>query len=63
MLVAEVERGSAAWRRGLRGGDIIIAANRRQTRGIAELWQRIRYVRVVRLRVYRAGRYGNIDLR
>ena len=63
VLVAEVEPASAAWRRGLRGGDIIIAANRRQTRGITELWQTIRYARAVRLRVYRAGQYGNINLR
>ena len=63
VLVAEVERGSVAWRHGLRGGDIIIAANRRQTRGITELWQRIRHARTVRLRVYRAGQYGNLDLR
>ena len=63
VLVAEVERGSVAWRRGLREGDIIIAANRRQTRSVSALWQHIRDARVVRLRVYRAGQYGNIDLR
>ncbi len=63
VLVAEVEPGSVAWRHGLRSGDIIIAANRQQTRGIGDLWQRIRYARVVRLRIYRSGQYGNIDLR
>ena len=63
VLVAEAEPASAAWRFGLRGGDIIIAANRGRTRGVSELWQRIRYARLVRLRIYRAGQYGNIDLR
>ena len=63
VLVAEVEPASVAWRFGLRGGDIIIAANRGRTRGVGELWQRIRYARLVRLRIYRAGQYGNIDLR
>ncbi len=63
VIVAAVEPGSLAARHGLRGGDIIIAANRRQTRNIGDLWQQFRNASAVRLRVYRAGRYGNIDLR
>lgn len=63
VIVGTVAPGSLASRHGLRAGDIIIAANRRPTRSIGDLWQQFRNARAVRLRVYRSGRYGNIDLR
>ncbi len=31
VLIAEIERGSPAWRHGLRAGDVIVEVNRRQT--------------------------------
>ena len=63
VLVAEVEKNSAAWRYGLRSGDIIIAANRRATHNVADLIEGVRYASTVRLRVYRSGQYGDIFLR
>lgn len=62
VIVAQVAPGSRAARQGLRAGDIVIAANRRQTRDIGDLWRQFRDARSVRLRVYRAGRYGDIDV-
>ena len=61
VLVVDVERNSAAWRRGLRSGDIIVGANGQRVRLVADLWQRIQGDRAV-LRVYRAGEYGTLRL-
>ncbi|MCZ6888141.1 MAG: DegQ family serine endoprotease [Gammaproteobacteria bacterium] len=63
VLVSAVEAGSNAWRYGLREGDVIVAANRRATRNIGDLSEMVRYTTSVRLRVYRAGRYGDLWLR
>ena len=61
VLVVDVERNSAAWRRGLRSGDIIVGANGQRTRLLGDLWRRIEGERAV-LRVYRAGEYGTLRL-
>ena len=37
ILVAEVARGSPAWRNGLRPGDLVFAINRRRVRTLEEL--------------------------
>ena len=37
VAVIEVERGSAAWARGLRAGDLIVAVNRKKVRTTREL--------------------------
>ena len=36
VLVSEVERGSLAWRHGLRAGDVVIASNRQRVRDLEE---------------------------
>ena len=62
VLVVDVDRASAAWRRELRSGDIIDGANGRRIYFLADLWQRIRDTRAVELRVYREGKFGFIRL-
>lgn len=37
VLVAEVERGSPAWRHGLRAGDVVIGVNRQKTTSLEGL--------------------------
>ena len=61
VLVVDVDNDSDAWRRGLRSGDIIVAANGQRVLFLGDLWQRIQNVRAV-LRVYRAGEYGSLRL-
>ena len=41
VLVFEVEPGSAAWRYGLRKGDVVVAVNRNPVRNLAELEQAV----------------------
>ncbi len=62
VLVVDVDRASAAWRRGLRSGDIIDGANGRRVYFLADLWLRIRDTRAVEIRVYREGKFGFIRL-
>ena len=62
VLVVDVDRASAAWRRGLRSGDVIDGANGRRIYFLADLWQRIQNTRAVELRVYREGKFGFIRL-
>ena len=62
VLVVDVDRDSAAWRRELRSGDIIDGANGRRIYFLADLWQRIRDTRAVELRVYREGKFGFLRL-
>lgn len=61
VLVVDVDRDSDAWRRGIRSGDIIVAANGQRVLFLGDLWQRIQNVRAV-LRIYRAGEYGSLRL-
>ena len=62
VLVVDVDRDSAAWRRGLRSGDVIDGANGRRIYFLADLWQRMQIARAVELRVYREGKFGFIRL-
>ena len=62
VLVVDVDRDSAAWRRGLRSGDIIDGANGRRVYFLADLWLRIRDTRAVEIRVYREGKFGFLRL-
>ena len=61
VLVVDVDQNSDAWRRGLRSGDIIVAANGQRVLVLGDLWRRIQNVRTV-LRIYRTGKYGNLQL-
>lgn len=61
VLVVDVDQNSDAWRRGLRSGDIIVAANGQRVLVLGDLWRRIQNVRTV-LRIYRTGKYGNLRL-
>ncbi len=63
ILVTEVEASSPAWRYGLRSGDLLVGANRRGIRNLAELSDSIRRGQAVLLQVYRNGEYGMITLR
>ncbi|MDP6376087.1 MAG: DegQ family serine endoprotease [Pseudomonadales bacterium] len=64
VLVTDVDRDSGAWRDGLRPGDLIVGANRRGVRNIVDLRENVRLAtRGVLLRVYRNGRFGNVQLR
>ncbi len=64
VLVAKVADASAPQRYGLRAGDVIVAANRRDVRDLADLrdWVRLSN-RQILLRVYRAGRFGEVAIR
>ena len=62
VLVVDVDRDSAAWRRELRSGDVIDGANGRRIYFLADLWQRIQNTSAVELRVYREGKFGFIRL-
>jgi len=63
-LVTEVERGSVAWKQGLRAGDIIVEVNRRSIGDLREFKQNLKLnSREILLRVYRSGRYGSVWLR
>ncbi len=64
VLVAKVADASAPQRYGLHAGDVIVAANRRDVRDLADLrdWVRLSN-RQILLRVYRAGRFGEVAIR
>ena len=64
VLVAKVADASVPQRYGLRAGDVIVAANRRDVRDLADLrdWVRLSN-RQILLRVYRAGRFGEVAIR
>lgn len=63
VLITEVADSSPAWRYGLRSGDLVVGANRRGTRNLAELSESIRRGQPILLQVYRNGEYGMITLR
>lgn len=66
VLITEVAESSPAWRYGLRPGDLLVGANLRGVRNLAELSERTEKAssrRPLRLQVYRNGEYGEITLR
>ena len=64
VLVTAVAEGSRAWTAGLRGGDVIVAANRKEVVELKDLREAIGVqARQILLRIYRSGRYGYISIR
>jgi Do/DeqQ family serine protease len=63
VLVTNVEADSRPWGYGLRPGDLIVEANRREVRNLAELRDSARGGNQLLLRVYRAGQYGYVAIR
>ena len=63
VVVTRVDPTSDAWRYGLRPGDVIVSANRRPIRNLAELRDRARGGEQLLLRIYRAGQFGYVALR
>ena len=63
-LVIKVNRKSTAYSFGLREGDIIVAANQRPTENISKLRDAARAEkRLLLLRVYRNGQFGDVIMR
>ena len=63
-LVIEVDSNSTAYSFGLREGDIIVAANQRPTENISKLRDAARAEkRLLLLRVYRNGQFGDVIMR
>jgi Do/DeqQ family serine protease len=61
VLVTDIGDDSAAWARGLRPGDIIVAVNRKAVKSIADMAETPPNPRKeLLLRVYRAGEFGYI---
>jgi serine protease Do/serine protease DegQ len=61
VLVTDVAPDSAAWARGLRPGDIVVAVNRQPARNLAEFGDVARRASPqLLLRVYRAGEFGYV---
>lgn len=64
VLITAVDQGSRAWAAGLRRGDVIVAANRKEVTELKELREAIGVqARQILLRIYRSGRYGYISIR
>jgi len=63
VLVTSVAESSTAWRYGLRPGDLVVGANRRGVRNLAELSEYTNRGRPILLQIYRNGEYGGITLR
>lgn len=64
VLVTQVDSTSAAWQSGLRPGDIVVGANRRAVRSLADLRENARASsEQLLLRVYRSGQYGYVAIR
>jgi len=64
VLVTEVDAQSAANQFGLRVGDVVVGANRRDVRNLTELREGARLNnRQLLLRVYRAGKFGYVAIR
>jgi len=63
VLVTKVMEDSAAWRYGLRPGDVIVGVNRKETRNLADFSEYVRRGAQMVLRIYRDGDYGLISLR
>ena len=63
-LVIKVDKNSPAYTFGLREGDIIVAANQRPTGNISQLRDAVRAEkRLLLLRVYRNGQFGDVIMR
>ena len=63
-LVLEVDSNSTAYSFGLRKGDISVAANQRPTENISKLRDAARAEkRLLLLRVYRNGQFGDVIMR
>jgi len=61
VLITEISNESAAWARGLRPGDIIVAVNRKTVQSISDIAEMPPSPRKeLLLRVYRAGEFGYI---
>ena len=63
MLVSEVDVNGSAYAYGLKDGDVIVAANRRRIHDVGGLWRAFKADAVLRLRIYRSGRYGELSIR
>ena len=64
VLVTAVAQGSRAWTAGLRRGDVIVGANRKEVGELKDLREAIGVqARQILLRIYRSGRYGYISIR
>ena len=63
VLVCEVDVNGSAYTYGLEDGDVIVAANRRRIRDVGDLWRAFKADSVLRLRIYRSGRYGELSIR
>ena len=63
VFVSDVSSGTPAALQGLQAGDVIVAANGHRTADIGTLSKRLRARARPTLRVYRAGRFGNLTLR
>ncbi len=64
VLVTQVDSASSAWQFGLRPGDILVGANRRPVRSLADLRESARASsEQLLLRVYRSGQYGYVAIR
>ena len=64
VLVTDVEDDSPTVQYGLRPGDVIVAANRRGVRNLADLRDAVRLnSRQILLRIYRSGRFGYVPIR
>ena len=64
VVVTDVAQGSRAWAAGLRRGDLIVAANRKEVSQLQDLRENIGVnARQILLRVYRSGRFGYISIR
>ena len=59
----EVDVNGSAYTYGLEDGDVIVAANRRRIRDVGDLWRAFKADSVLRLRIYRSGRYGELSIR
>mgnify|MGYP005990957133 CR=1 FL=1 len=55
VLVVDVQRGSAAWNAGLRGGDIIVSANRKYIKDLNGFRMAVSQQSVLRLYIIRGG--------
>ncbi|MBI1424868.1 MAG: Do family serine endopeptidase [Gammaproteobacteria bacterium] len=55
VLVAEVDAGSPAWRAGLRKGDVIVSANRRTIKSLADLEGAVKGSSALLLNIQRGG--------